>query len=400
MADERACILLVDDEEDFLRPTRRHLERRRMNVLTAPDGVEALALYERHHEAIDAVVTDIKMPRMDGLELIARLREHRHVLPIIGVTGANEFKERAKALDHGAYYYIEKPLPDFQALDTLIDNAVRFGRHEKKRLEIARLVRSYIVSPPAEGLRARDRSRHTLDYDIVLLPLESDQPSGDFAEYVERRNTETGSDELLFYVADVAGHFDLVATFTACLSSLVLHRTHHQGQPPVDEIVLAIDRALDGLRTVGAFSRHRFLTFFIGAIDLVSGKLTYVNAGHPPGFLVRPGADGEPPRILHLESNCGAVSFLSLIGIRPRVSHEQLEPGDLLMLYTDGASELLQGDDSIEDGIARLSTLVASFERQSLHELVDEVVNTLHARAGEKGLPDDTTLVAIRLREP
>ncbi len=77
MNEERASFLLiVDDEQDFLYSARKHFERRGFHVETAEDGVAALEKFERM-SGIDLVITDIRMPRMDGEQLIQLLRARR-----------------------------------------------------------------------------------------------------------------------------------------------------------------------------------------------------------------------------------------------------------------------------------------------------------------------------------
>jgi CheY-like chemotaxis protein len=77
-------VLVAEDEEAIAYIFRRFLEDAGYRVSTAADGVEALAIFGR--EAIDALVTDARMPRMGGQELIARLRSLRPELPIIAVS--------------------------------------------------------------------------------------------------------------------------------------------------------------------------------------------------------------------------------------------------------------------------------------------------------------------------
>jgi len=77
-------VLVVDDEEAITYIFRRYLEAAGYQVSTAMDGVEALALFDR--EPIDALVTDARMPRMNGSELIARVRLRDPDLPIAVVS--------------------------------------------------------------------------------------------------------------------------------------------------------------------------------------------------------------------------------------------------------------------------------------------------------------------------
>jgi CheY-like chemotaxis protein len=78
-------VLLVDDNANGLSARRSVLEELGYRIYTAPNGVEALEQFSRHK--IDLVVTDYKMPRMDGLELISRLRKVSPDVPIVLISG-------------------------------------------------------------------------------------------------------------------------------------------------------------------------------------------------------------------------------------------------------------------------------------------------------------------------
>ncbi len=83
-------VLVVDDEPEILRLLSAALARD-YSVVTAESGFEALALYSSYHAQIDAIVTDITMPGMSGVELIARVEEFRGgPVPVVFMTGYSE----------------------------------------------------------------------------------------------------------------------------------------------------------------------------------------------------------------------------------------------------------------------------------------------------------------------
>ncbi len=105
-------LLIVDDRATNLKLLRAQLEAEGHTVVEAPDGVAALALLE--HQPVDAIITDILMPRMDGYRLCHEIRKHErlHDLPIIAYTATYTSASDAKlALDMGADKYLEKPAP-------------------------------------------------------------------------------------------------------------------------------------------------------------------------------------------------------------------------------------------------------------------------------------------------
>ena len=99
-------VLVVDDEKSLRDFVRRNLEVRGYHVLTASNGVEALANF--HNETIHLVIMDIMMPHMDGLEATRRIREESHV-PIIILTAMGEETDKVRAFDLGADDYLTKP---------------------------------------------------------------------------------------------------------------------------------------------------------------------------------------------------------------------------------------------------------------------------------------------------
>ncbi len=114
-------VLLVDDDESVLFALRRVVTRRGWEALAARSGSEALTLAER----ADAVVTDLCMPNMNGIELLEGIRRRDPTLPVILVTGQEHFAARAAAA--GAYDYLTKPF-DTDALAMALDRALEARR--------------------------------------------------------------------------------------------------------------------------------------------------------------------------------------------------------------------------------------------------------------------------------
>jgi len=99
-------VLVVDDEVSLRDFVRRNLEVRGYNVLTAANGLEALAIFNTH--IISLVILDVMMPRMDGLETIRRIRQDSTV-PIIILSALGEESDKVQALNLGADDYLTKP---------------------------------------------------------------------------------------------------------------------------------------------------------------------------------------------------------------------------------------------------------------------------------------------------
>jgi two-component system, OmpR family, response regulator MprA len=101
-------VLVVDDERAVRDSLRRALELEGYDVELAADGEEALERLAQNGEP-DAVVLDILMPKMDGLEVCRRLRREGHRLPVLMLTARDEVENRVAGLDAGADDYVTKP---------------------------------------------------------------------------------------------------------------------------------------------------------------------------------------------------------------------------------------------------------------------------------------------------
>jgi two-component system response regulator MprA len=101
-------ILVVDDEPAVRDSLRRALELEGYSVELASDGVEALERLSSNGEP-DAVILDILMPKMDGLEACRRLRREGHRVPVLMLTAREEVENRVAGLDAGADDYVIKP---------------------------------------------------------------------------------------------------------------------------------------------------------------------------------------------------------------------------------------------------------------------------------------------------
>src|SRR5262249_21952203 len=111
-------ILLIDDEEAVCWALRRALEREGHSAAVAASAEQALALLVREG-APDAIVLDVRLPGMDGLRALPRLRELAGDVPVIVVTAFGTLPTAVKAVEAGAFDYLAKPFDLEQALDAI-----------------------------------------------------------------------------------------------------------------------------------------------------------------------------------------------------------------------------------------------------------------------------------------
>jgi len=117
--DRRTFALVVDDSITVRRVTQRLLERNGMRVVTAKDGVDAVSLLQENLP--DVILLDIEMPRMDGYEVAAHVRNDPRLkhIPIVMITSRVSEKHRARAIELGVDDYLGKPYQESQLLDAI-----------------------------------------------------------------------------------------------------------------------------------------------------------------------------------------------------------------------------------------------------------------------------------------
>ena len=120
---DTARVLLVDDEEEFVSALAERLELRRFDVQLAFNGEQALGKLQDQEP--DFVVLDLKMPGMDGMEVLRRVRKHHPRVAVVMLTGHGSEKDRDEALRLGAYAYLQKPVQ--------IDQLVRLIQEKSDR---------------------------------------------------------------------------------------------------------------------------------------------------------------------------------------------------------------------------------------------------------------------------
>jgi len=131
--DRRIFALVVDDSITVRRVTQRLLERNGMRVLTARDGMDAIALLQEH--VPDIILLDIEMPRMDGYEVAAHVRSDPRLkdVPIIMITSRVGEKHRARAIELGVDDYLGKPYQEGQLLDAIAPLVERYRASQRSR---------------------------------------------------------------------------------------------------------------------------------------------------------------------------------------------------------------------------------------------------------------------------
>ncbi len=184
-------------------------------------------------------------------------------------------------------------------------------------------------------------------------------------------------------VADVSGK-GISAGLFGMVSKTLLRAVATQRQAPLGEAAAEVNNALcvDN-------DTMMFVTAFVGDYDPATGRLVYVNAGHPAPLLVR--ADGA---VVWLPST-GGTAFAVAEGLAYREAQATLAPGDALLVFTDGVTEAIDAQGR-EFGAARLAALFEGGAAPGPREAVDRVLQAVAAYAPQGEPFDDITCVVLR----
>ena len=126
-------VLLVDDETEFLETLVKRIKKRNVNVQGARSGEEALSFLER--KPVDVVVLDVRMPGLDGIETLRKLKEAHPLIEVIMLTGHASLEVAIEGMELGAFDYLMKPVDIDDLLYKLQD------AYKKKSIKVEKLHR-------------------------------------------------------------------------------------------------------------------------------------------------------------------------------------------------------------------------------------------------------------------
>lgn len=374
-------VLAVDDEPGMRRAISRSLAPR-YRVEEAASAREAL---DRLSAApFEIAIVDVRMPEVDGFELLEALKLESPETEVIMITGSHSDTtgKLVRAIRERAFYFLEKPF-ERDVLVALVDRAAEVVR-------LARQNREYLGQIKREAARMEEDLERARRFQLSLLPREIPrfrrlriaahyQPhsrvGGDLYDLYRPR-----ADTLVAAIVDLAGH-GVSAALLAGIMKVHLDAVVGGRATPAQALA-ELNR-----RWLGA-SHGSFATLFLAHIGPEANLLRYASAGHPPPLLVRAGGGVEV---------CDSTGLP--IGAFPEATFSEaelpLERGDLLFLYSDGLTEAPDpggaplGLDAVRDTIAPLR------ERDPA-QVVEEVRRLAAAWCGPAGPDDDVSFLAIR----
>lgn len=127
-----AQLLVVDDERNIREMLSRHYRLKEHEVAVAANGKEALEYLSRHR--VDLVISDIRMPEMDGVELLRRIRVEYPMTRVLIITGYVTLENALACMRKGADNCVFKPLSDLEELDDAVEMSLQMLRNWKNKL--------------------------------------------------------------------------------------------------------------------------------------------------------------------------------------------------------------------------------------------------------------------------
>ncbi len=371
-------ILAVDDDPGM----RRVLSR----TLAPPYQVELARTSAEARERLkgsrfDVALVDIQLDDGDGYRLCRDIREGSPETDVILITGSHSEPDEKlyRSLEEGAFYFLLKPF-ERRVLRALVDRCLSLQRERRAKESYAR-----------ELARDLERARR---FQESLVPKE---PLRDFGWHVEGRFrscealggdfflTLPGPDgALVVAVADVVGHGVRAAMYAGMLRSLLDSARRRDPDPAMVQSEL-----LGGIELFEDESSATLVYFVL----LPDGRLRYFNAGHPHPLVLR--------RTVELESL--RTTALLLNPLLPRseggVEEVRLAPGERLLAFTDGAYEVLDGNER-EWGLEGLTAALLETRDRSPGEALEAIFDSLLAHASGRPLADDVTVLLIERTTP
>ncbi len=383
---KRYKILVVDDEPD-LEPLMRQRMRRDVRAgkyafAFAHNGVEALELL-RKNEDIDMVVSDINMPQMDGLTLLQQIPQVDPEIRSVIISAYGDMKNIRTAMNRGAFDFVTKPL-DFEDLRVTIDRTLRHLEEWREALSS----RDQLVALQNELDVASKMQQSILPtifptdpgYQIFANMEPARNVGGDFYDVILLDNRRVG-----LAIADVSDKGVPAALFM--MSSRTLMKGAAIGSQDAGEVLTEVNELLNEDNDAAMF-----VTVLYAIYDPESGVLSYATGGHDPPLVVRP--DGSSV----LAPMTGGVALGVAPGIQYRHEEILLEPGDTVILYTDGVTEAMNNEDE-EFGAERLREVFTGNPPTDSEQANQAVFKAVRDFVGSNPQSDDITCVTLRRSE-
>ncbi len=395
-------ILIAEDERVSRRLLESRLKKWGYEVTAAKDGKEAWEIFQKEHFSM--IISDWMMPEMDGLELLRRIRsiERPGYVYTILLTARSEKEDILAGMESGADDFISKPFDKDELLARL-----------KVGLRITDLERD-LAQRNQELEKINDRMRRDLQaaakIQQSLLPTQlptcekvnfawkyvpCDELAGDTLNLFH-----LDEDHIGLYLLDVSGHGVPAALLSVNLSR-ILNPNPEQSNLLKEQVIgtpgyhlVRPEEVADRLNQRFPLdnSTEQYFTIQYGQLNIKSGSLTFISAGHPP--MIHLQADGGCQTI---QVRSMPIGFMVGVGKVYTEQHLDLKDGDRLYFYSDGIIEAMNPERE-QFGIERLLEKLNTSRTLTLHDSLDQLTDELEHWTAGQGYGDDVSLLALEIK--
>ena len=379
----RNTVMIVDDEVLILKSLERELEAfaeaNEIEVLTFDSPRIALEETKAGRRDIAVIIADQKMPQMKGFDFLGQVRERNPDIVFIVLTAYADIDDMVETIRTGLFSYVLKPW-NIGKLTQEIRKALEVyrlrqeNRRNAERLNDAlmwggEIQRKLLSRPMPDNERIKVHVNYT--------PMAQYACGGDYYDII----TIDGS-RYLAVMGDVSGHGVKAAFITFILKTLLNEAVGSWRKGPKELVPSKLMEWLNArLFRELRYSDSILVTICSCLIDLETQTLTTANAGHLPPKLLR----GK--KILSVPVSGTAMGFQPDIGYEDK--RIAIEPGDKIVLYTDGLADGMHPDRSLE------SVMLRNRDRK---DFCDIVVKDAVTHSGEGFYADDVAVMSIDIK--
>jgi len=354
------------------------LAERGYHVRPVPDGSLALAAVQA--EPPDLILLDIRMPGMNGYQVCEHLKADAQTcdIPIIFISALDAIQDKVRAFTVGGVDYVTKPLQVEEVL-ARVETHLALRKLQKQLQDANRKMAQELAL-------AGEVQASFLPHDLPDIPgwqlaatlRPARETSGDFYDLIPLPNGRFG-----ILVADVSDKGAGAALYMALSWPLI--RTYAMEYPSQPENVFsAVNR-----RIINDTYTYHFVTAFYGILDPDTGTLVYCNAGHWPPVLFNTHNSGSVQRLLRTGIPLGLFADGNF-----EQGVVQLDPGDVLVLYTDGITEAQNAQRAFL-GEDRLLESVRTKLGCPAREIQDTILADVQSFVGDTPQSDDIALIVL-----
>ena len=375
-------ILVVDDEPDLepliLQRMRRQIRSSEYEFVFAQNGVEALEKLNAD-PTIDMVLSDINMPKMDGLTLLQQLPGVDPNLRAVIISAYGDMDNIRTAMNRGAFDFVTKPI-DFDDLKITISRTLEHLAEWREALssrdQLVALQNELSIASQLQQSILPKNPPVTETYEVSANMEPARNVGGDFYDFFKL------DEQVGLVVADVSDKGIPASMFM--MSSRTALKGAAIGVRDPEKVLEEVNNQLHQDNPT-----FMFVTLIYALFNPDSGSLTYSIAGHDPPMLVS--ADGT---VTELPLTKGVA-----LGIAPDIVYTQetvtLAPGDTVILFTDGVTEAMNADNE-QFGLTRLADVFDGSAPDSALAANDAVFERVRNFAGDAPQSDDITCLTLR----